>query len=91
MLNTDMARKCSTCGSDLITLSTVTEQLEGSKFPQTTTIYRCSNEECQEEKDKQAAKRLQLRKEKEQADERRSSRIVEAKKTRTADKLKLTS
>ncbi len=82
-----MSRKCSTCGSDLILVSTVTEQLEGSKFPQTTTVYRCSNEECQEEKDKQAVKRLQLRKEKEIADERRSTRILETKRIKSAGRI----
>ncbi len=50
---------------DLIQVSNVTEKLEGSRFPQTTTEYRCSNLECQNEKDKQTAKRIQLQKEKE--------------------------
>ncbi len=87
-MNTETTRKCTTCGSDLILVSTITEQLEGSKFPQTTTMYRCSNQACQEDKDKQAAKRLELRKEKEQADERRASKIVEAKKMRFTAKTK---
>ena len=86
-MNTDSPRKCSTCGSELIQVSTVTEKLEGSKFPQTTTVYRCSNQECQEEKDKQAAKRLELRKEKEQSDERRAAKILEAKKQRFSPKV----
>lgn len=38
---------------------------EGGKFPQVITIYRCSNVECQAEKDKQEAKRKEAVKEKE--------------------------
>jgi len=35
-------------------------------FPQTFTTYRCSNEECQKQKDKEELKRLQAVKEKEE-------------------------
>jgi hypothetical protein len=37
----------------------LTEKPEGSLFSQTTTRYRCSNDACQSEKDKQEAKRKQ--------------------------------
>jgi hypothetical protein len=36
----------------------------GSKFSQTTSFYKCSNVDCQKEKDKQTAKRIKLQKEK---------------------------
>jgi len=57
--------KCYQCGSALILVKRVTEKTEGSHFPQTITIYRCSNSVCQEEKDKQEEKRLKLKEEKE--------------------------
>ena len=63
--------KCSICGSPLILVSEVTELREGSRFPQTTIKYRCSNQECQDEKDKQTAKRLKIIKDKEINDQKR--------------------
>lgn len=60
------------CGSVLILVSKITEQVEGSLFPQTTSIYRCSNDECQEKKDKETAKRAEAQKVKIEADKRRS-------------------
>jgi len=55
------APKCYQCGSSLILVKRVTEKTEGSHFPQTITIYRCSNVACQEEKDKQEEKRLKTK------------------------------
>ncbi len=72
--------KCSQCDSDLIQISNVTEKLEGSRFPQTTTTFRCSNKECQDEKDKQTAKRVQLQKDKASADIKRAEEKVNQKK-----------
>jgi hypothetical protein len=72
---------CSQCGSDLIFVSEVTEQLAGSQFPQTTAIYRCSNAECQKEKDIQTAKRIKLQNEKDKA----SAQKVEAKRKEKED------
>ena len=63
--------KCSTCSAPLIFISEVTEIKEGSRFPQTTIKYRCSNVACQEEKDKQTKKRLKVIKEKEINDQKR--------------------
>lgn len=40
--------------------------MQGSLFPQTTSIYHCSNTVCQQEKDKQEAIRKGLAQEKEQ-------------------------
>ena len=31
----------------------MTEHIEGSQFPQTSSTFRCSNKECQDEKDRQ--------------------------------------
>lgn len=53
--------KCFQCGSDLILVSEKSEVLEGSRFPQTTSIYRCSDDKCQEDKDKETAKRIKLK------------------------------
>jgi len=64
-------RNCSQCGSPLVLLSEVTELKEGSRFPQTSTTYRCSNESCQAEKDKQTAKRVKMLQDKEKADQKR--------------------
>lgn len=57
----DSARKCFQCGSNLILVSKKTETVEGSRFPQTTSIYRCSDKKCQEEKDRETQKRIKLR------------------------------
>lgn len=73
-------RTCFQCGSPLILVSEVTEQLEGVRFPQTTSIYRCSNKECQEEKDKEKAKRIKQREEKAIADKKRAETIQEKRK-----------
>ncbi|HKC14391.1 MAG TPA: hypothetical protein VKC89_00285 [Patescibacteria group bacterium] len=53
--------KCFQCGSDLILVSEKKETMEGSRFPQTTSIYRCPNTACQEEKDRETAKRIKLK------------------------------
>lgn len=45
--------------------------MEGSLFPQTTYIYRCSNKECQDKKDKEEKQRVELFKKKKRADEDR--------------------
>jgi len=49
----------------------VTEKIDGSRFPQTLTIYRCSNKECQDEKDRQEEKRIKLKEEKEAEKDKR--------------------
>lgn len=64
-------------------MSSVTEQLSGSLFPQTTSTYRCTNEACQNDRDKETAKRVQQAKEKGIAEEQR-------KKERQDKKDKLT-
>lgn len=73
---------CFQCNSELIVISTVTEQLDGFLFPQITTTYRCTNTICQEEKDRQAVKREQFIREKAAADQERSDKRDEAKRAR---------
>ncbi len=72
-LTTDTPLLCSQCGSPLILVSEKTEVIEGSRFPQTTKIYKCSNESCQDEIDKQTAKRKQLQNERVTADTKRAA------------------
>lgn len=62
---------CFICGSPLIFVSERTELKEGSRFPQTSIKYRCSDEDCQAEKDRQTAKRLKVLKDKEINDQKR--------------------
>lgn len=51
-------RKCHECNSELIFVKSWKEKAsENSQFFQTVTIYRCSNQSCQEEKDRQEEKR----------------------------------
>lgn len=53
-------------------MSEKTEIIEGSRFPQTTKEYKCSNIACQEEIDKQTAKRKQQRLERATAEIKRA-------------------
>ncbi len=80
LLKPQLTPKCSQCGSPLILVSETTELKEGSRFPQTTTKYRCSNEPCQEEKDKQTAKRMKILQDKAVADQKRLEAKQEKKK-----------
>lgn len=63
--------KCNQCGSDLITLNKKTEKIGNSFSPMTTTTYRCSNQECQDEIDRRVSKRIELREERELARQNR--------------------
>lgn len=56
-------KKCFRCGSTLILINTVTETVEGCRFPQTTNTYKCTNKECQDQKDVEEEKRLKTLKE----------------------------
>lgn len=71
---------CSQCQSPLVLVSQKTEKVEGSLFPQTSTIYHCSDQNCQEEKDKQVEKRLKLLRDKELADSIRMENKLKEKK-----------
>ena len=77
-------RRCSQCDSRLILVSKVTETLEGSRFPQTTSIYKCSNKECQDERERETAKRVKLKKEKDVALEKRVKEKLELKRVKQA-------
>ena len=77
------SHKCFQCGSPLVITGKVTEQPEGSIFPQTTTTYRCTNDACQKEKDSQEAKRIKLKKDKEEADTKRAEQKLQEKKLLT--------
>lgn len=48
---------CFLCGNMLIFVSQETVQPEGMRYPQTNTVYRCSNFACQEKKDKAKVER----------------------------------
>jgi len=48
-------------------VSAKTELPEGSRFPQTVSLYRCSNEPCQKEKNRETAKRIKIQKDREDA------------------------
>ncbi len=80
MPNRNTIQKCSQCGSPLILINKVTELIEGSRFPQTTFTYICSNKECQDKRDRETAKRIKLQKDKEGADKVRQERKLENKK-----------
>ena len=49
---------CRQCNSPLIFVEKVEQKLENSQFTTTSTVYRCSNQECQDDIDK----KTQLRK-----------------------------
>lgn len=72
--------KCFQCNSPLILVSQETTQPEGSVFQQTNTIYRCSNADCQKEKDKEKAKRIEQSQNKAILDQKRVEKIHEKRK-----------
>jgi hypothetical protein len=71
--------KCSQCGSALILVSKITEKLEGYRYAQTSTVYRCSNQDCQDDKDKETAKRLKFKEDRAQVDKKREELKLEKK------------
>ncbi|CAN5172951.1 hypothetical protein BH09PAT1_BH09PAT1_5340 [soil metagenome] len=85
--STTQAPKCFQCGSPLIEVSKVTSHPEGSLFPQTVSSYRCSNKECQDQKDKEEAKRIKLRDEKLASDKVRDEKKAEEKQRRHDEKV----
>ena len=68
---------CLQCGSKLIFVSKETVQPEGMRFPQTNTIYRCSNAECQKKKDKEKEDREKIRQNREISEKERMVRLQE--------------
>lgn len=71
---------CYECKSSLILISKETVQLEGSHFMQTNFVYRCSNEACQKEKDKEKAGRLKQQQKREEYEQKRAELIKDKKK-----------
>jgi len=55
--------RCFQCGAKLIFVSKKVDSVPGSLFPQTSSIYRCSDKECQKEKDMETAKRIKIKNE----------------------------
>jgi hypothetical protein len=78
---------CFQCGSPLIFISKVTVKPEGTRYPQTNTLYRCSNDACQEKKDKDKADRVKMRENREITEQARMEKIQE--KRRLGKKLKV--
>lgn len=66
--------KCWDCGADLILVEEVTMTLGNNLYPTTKSTYRCSNKDCQDEADRKAVKRAELKKEQELS---RAKRIQE--------------
>lgn len=79
-MNKNSNSKCFQCNSPLILVSKVTIRPEGSIYSQSNFIYKCSNKECQEEKDKQEVKRMQQQGEKILAGQKRIERMHEQRK-----------
>lgn len=72
--------KCFQCGSELILISQEIVQPEGTRYPQTNSVYRCSDDDCQKKKDKERADRLKLRHNQAVTQKERMERIQEKRK-----------
>lgn len=73
------SNKCFRCTSELILVKSWTETSGTGKFPQKITIYRCSNDECQKEKDKEEEKRKKALEDKEKRMEENAKKRKELK------------
>lgn len=71
--------KCNDCGAILILVEEITMTLGNNLYPITKSIFKCSNNECQEEADKRAAKKLELKKELDDAREKRAQENLRLK------------
>lgn len=60
-------------------VSQTTQKFEGAMFPQVTTIYRCSNQECQDERDKQTEIRIKAQESRNANDEKRKEEKIKTK------------
>ncbi len=80
-MNTLTPHKCAQCGSKLVLVSIITEKVAGNLFPQTTSTFRCTDDECQDRRDREMEKRMQLKKEKEVADQRRIDERLQKRQT----------
>jgi hypothetical protein len=70
-VNQSHIHACSQCGSELIFLSQETVKLEGARYQQVNSVYKCSSPKCQERKDKEKADRAELRQKQIEAAEKR--------------------
>jgi len=71
---------CSQCGAELIFVKKETIQPEGTRYPQTNIVYRCSNDECQKKKDKEKVERIKLRQNQAITQKERMEKIQEKRK-----------
>lgn len=62
---------CRQCNSPLVFVEKTTQKLENSHFETTTTIYKCSNQACQDDIDKKAEQRKKLAQDQADAREKR--------------------
>ncbi len=76
--------KCAQCGSPLILVKQVTRVVEGARFPQTSSVYKCSNKECQSQREKDTEKRKKLQEERTKAQEDRIKQKAIDKKEKAA-------
>ena len=60
--------------------------MEGAQFPQTSTTYRCSNQECQEEREKQTALRIKQKNERDVATQKRVEQKLAVQKLAREEK-----
>ena len=79
-VNNNSHSKCFQCASELIFVSQETVLLEGARYPQINTIYRCSNAECQKKKDKEIIDRLKLKQNRAITQKERMERIQKMRK-----------
>lgn len=86
--NRNSVHRCFQCGSELIFVSQETVQLEGSRYLQVNSTYRCSNLVCQEKKDKEKADRLELRQKQAEVASKRVQKIQEKRKIKKKSKSK---
>lgn len=69
--------KCRECGNTLILVEVTTRTIDKNPSPITKSTFRCSNNACQAEADKRDKKRVELKKEQEEARELRRKNSAE--------------
>jgi hypothetical protein len=72
--------KCHECGSYLLLVGQEIETGVGQYSPVTTSIYNCSNPECQADFEKKTAQRMKIHKEQEVAKQKRIEKMKNRKK-----------
>jgi hypothetical protein len=69
----DDTPKCFHCGSNLILISEKSVKRDGSIFPSIVSTYKCSDQKCQNEIDKNMEKRNKMQSDKEKIEKKRVS------------------